>query len=816
MDDDEELLNNEYKLSSQLITDGEPIRCVTTTTCCENENESVKKQIELLSGSEGGVISRTILPSSSANGGVNSEGSNNNGEGMKIDNEESILEIQPGGSSTLHPHQIVAISSPSSSSSSSNNNNMNVYATGCKDGNVRIFDSKTHQLKFVLEGHTNAVTSLSWIEGSGNDPWLVSGSWDGTAKIWSISSNNTYNCLTTLSGHENTVSVCGLPSSDSDTNVRMVVTVSAGIAEGNVIKGHTVRIWKLLVSSTNGSSSDVGVKSELVNQVANDHSGPMRDVTYDPETHSIYTCSNDGTVKIRSATDGKCMTTLAYPGSDRPMFLSLCVVGNWKTKAVIAGAEDGNVVIWDVSSSGNNGTMANRETQVIAHPGCVWKVIGLDNSSSGCCDFVTACNDGKLRIFTRTPSKVASSSILSSFEQSVSESLASRSSGPTPDEIAKLPKWEMNALNQGRSEGQVQVFNKNGKAIAAQWSAASGTWIEVGEVTGQNINAGTLNGKQYDHVLPIEIDVPGGGVQKLHIGYNNGENPFVTAQTFIDEHMLDQGYLAQIADYIRQRAGESGPTLGGGGSASGTGAGGGGGAATLAMAQPTPMEVTPIYDHVPMKGYKIFDAGVDKKGLTKVLAKIREFNNAVSSTKQLSSNEANDVLDTLATTLSITNRYHSSTISDMELATIHKMVTQWDAKHVFPALDLARMAVLHPDATSSKRRGYWEEVLEGALELCLGMGDDVVGEVAVPMLTMRLVANSYKGGLGSANAAGSLIDRYDTLGLLLKFLLHCLFFGIPFSLVVVACRTLPHICKKGLWNVLMRVRYRTIKTFDSL
>ena len=43
----------------------------------------------------------------------------------------------------------------------------------------------------------------------------------------------------------------------------------------------------------------------------------------------------------------------------------------------------------------------------------------------------------------------------------------------------------------------------------------------------------------------------------------------------------------------------------------------------------------------------------------------------------------------------------------------------------------------------------------------LNMGDDVVGEVAVPMLTMRLVANSYKGGLGSANAAGSLIHRYD-------------------------------------------------------
>lgn len=91
-------------------------------------------------------------------------------------------------------------------------------------------------------------------------------------------------------------------------------------------------------------------------------------------------------------------------------------------------------------------------------------------------------------------------------------------------------------------------------AIAAQWSAASGTWVEIGEVTGAS-NAGTINGKAYDHVFPIELEQPGGaGVQQLQIGYNNGDNPFQAAQTFIDEHMLPQRYLAQIADYITERA----------------------------------------------------------------------------------------------------------------------------------------------------------------------------------------------------------------------------------------------------------------------
>mmetsp|Transcript_37749 Transcript_37749/g.81452 ORF Transcript_37749/g.81452 Transcript_37749/m.81452 type:complete len:867 (-) Transcript_37749:151-2751(-) len=743
----DELLND-YVLSSQLLTDAEPIRCVTTTLHNDSStSSSSSSSLELLSGSQGGVVSRIVFPSSTVE-----KKSSANGNGISSGNvDEPSLEIQPGGANTRHPHQITAILSSSSFSNGASVGSMgNVYVTGCKDGNVRVMDGKTHELKYVLEGHSNAVTSLSWISPHSDDdiPWLISGSWDGTAKLWSITQDS-YGCLGTLGGHENTVSVAGLPA-ESGT-VRKVVTVSAGVAEGNSIRGHTVRIWRLTPSS-DGSV----VKSELMAQVANDHAGPMRDVVYDPDTRSVYTCSNDGTVKIRSADDGTCNTTLAYPGADRPMFLSLCVVGDWRTKAVIAGGEDGNVVIWDLAQQGANGT--NREAQVIAHPGCVWKVAALQSASS---DFISACNDGHMRIFTRHASKSAPPSVLASFDQSVSESKAARSNGPSAEEIAKLPQWEMNALTQGRSEGQVQVFNKSGKAIAAQWSAASRTWIEVGEVTGTNANAGTLNGEQYDHVLPIEIDVPGGGIQKLQIGYNNGENPFVTAQKFIDDNMLDQGYLAQIADYIRQRAGDSGPTLGMGGA----GGGGGGGASGAApgysssSSAPSPMEVTPIYEHLPMKGYKIFDSGIDKKGLTKVIAKIREFNSAIPSGDALSSNEAGEILDSLSNTLAVTNRYHSSTVSDAELAVVRKIIAKWGTKHVFPVLDLARIMILHPDAASAKRRGYWEEMLGAALDTCMGMRDGVVNEVAVPMLTMRLVANSYKGGSGSAGAAGILMDR---------------------------------------------------------
>jgi len=55
-------------------------------------------------------------------------------------------------------------------------------------------------------------------------------------------------------------------------------------------------------------------------------------------------------------------------------------------------------------------------------------------------------------------------------------------------------------------------------------------------------------------VLDIEIE-RAGSVQTLKIGYNDGENHFVAAQKFIDDHELQQGYLGQIADYIKERCG---------------------------------------------------------------------------------------------------------------------------------------------------------------------------------------------------------------------------------------------------------------------
>jgi len=692
--------DKEYVLSKSVVTDGDSVRSLAILTTNDNNTSSI-----LLSGAEGGMLSTTNLSSY----------------------DTSILST----GSTRHAHTITALLAVTTREAGEGNGEAS-YITACKDTIIRIFSS-SNELILTLEGHEKAVTSLSWLTVPNRHPILVSGSWDGTAKLWNI---QTGMCLATLTGHENTVTVQGLPplptNDNNDDSICQLATGSAGVANGNVIRDHKIRLWNITVSADMSH-----VKTELKTTVANDHGGPIRGLSYEPQSQMLLSCSNDGTVKVRDGIVGDCITTLSF--TEQPMLLDVQALSNG---SVIAGAEDGNVIVWNVQGGESS-------FQVIPHPNSVWAVLPLSNG-----EFCTACHDGCIRFFTLDEGKYASAEEISAFTDAVQEARAKASTGPSAEEIAKLPRWEENASHLGKSDGQVQVFQKNGKAIAAQWSVSSGTWIEVGEVTGRNDNTGTINGVKYDHIFPIEVDVPGGNVQSLQIGYNEGDNPFVTAQAFIDEHQLDQGYLAQIADYIRQRVGEgSVPTIG-----ADTGA--------SASSGPTPMDIVPTtptpvsYEHLPMQGYKSFENGAEASTLNKMVTKIREFNGSVENS--LSSSEVTDVLDSLCSTLTATSRYHASTISDNELNVVKKMVNDWSLLHAFPALDLARLLVIHPDASKCTRKQLWVDIIDAALDKCNALkASNIEGmpAIAIPMLSMRLFANCFRGGNGASSAVISRVSK---------------------------------------------------------
>ena len=148
-----------YKLSQEFITDTNPIRSISYNA----------SSCQLYTGSEGGIVSTIHLPSNTVQ--IHSSG---------IDNDGSSQSSQL----PMHDHHITALLT-----------NAKFTITACKDSIIRVFDCKSNESLFVLKGHEKNVTSLSFLhfsDGSTSDAnedmcsFLVSGSWDGTAKIWNL------------------------------------------------------------------------------------------------------------------------------------------------------------------------------------------------------------------------------------------------------------------------------------------------------------------------------------------------------------------------------------------------------------------------------------------------------------------------------------------------------------------------------------------------------------------------------------------------------------------------------------------------------
>jgi len=431
---------------------------------------------------------------------------------------------------------------------------------------------------------------------------------------------------------------------------------------------------------------------------------------------------------------------------------------------VVSCGEDGSVLVWRDAEL----------VQSLRHPCCVWAVKAIPNSGmyiatfrswtegraedlhflaphckaffsmfflivNVCCvcpggDFLTCGDDGVLRIFSRDHKKTTTAQALQlnqEFELEVSEAQKRRHKGPSQEEIAKAPKWERRGETPGRSEQQVMVFNKDGEIVAAQW--ISGAWVIVGTVTGSG-DGGYVNEVWYDHVMPVEIEGPR-GVQTLQLGHNNGENPFVAAQRFIDANEMSQGYLAQIADWITARSGQTMPTLGSDQ------------ASIVPTAQSSRSTTSSNTTPPPARifSYRVTSLTTydDIPPLSKLLTKVTEFSNA-----QMDCSFIADIapLEALTKTLGETSYYHSSRLSVSQLQSLITPLLQWDAAQCFPLFDVLRVVAIHPngaDTLSAELHSRLLLVYQRALELMSGAGQEEV-PFATVLTAARFVCNCIK------------------------------------------------------------------------
>lgn len=149
-------------------------------------------------------------------------------------------------------------------------NDKKSFLTAGKDMRIIMMDNDGNPLK-EFAGHTGAVNSLSQYKNN----IFISGSWDGTARIWDIEKND---CLFTLKDHSYAVSVCAFPDD-------LFITAS---------QDKRIRFWR----------NDSNIKN-----VDNAHEDIIRDITPNSDYSLFYTCSNDQTIKQWNLM-GQCLLTL--------------------------------------------------------------------------------------------------------------------------------------------------------------------------------------------------------------------------------------------------------------------------------------------------------------------------------------------------------------------------------------------------------------------------------------------------------------------------------------------------------------------------
>jgi WD40 repeat protein len=255
-------------------------------------------------------------------------------------------------------------------------------ASGDFNGDIRLWDARTHQLQSILSGHTNWVQAVTF---SPDGRTLASGSFDCTVRLWDV---NTGACSNTFSDHHQGVYTVAfspdgkiLASGSDDCTLRLW-DVQSGACLNSLqyedgIKPHDVKSLAFSPDgrtiASSGSASTIllwQLQNASCCQTLEGHQGWVWSVIFSPDGNTIASGSEDRTIKLWDVTTGECLRTL---------------VGHKNELRSIAFSDDGRILI----SSSKDRTIRLWDSQtgacfktLIGHENWIWAMAFVGEASS--------------------------------------------------------------------------------------------------------------------------------------------------------------------------------------------------------------------------------------------------------------------------------------------------------------------------------------------------------------------------------------------------------------------------------------------------